>query len=112
MIRRLISHIGANQAWYIWVPLFLAGPFLLGKIAQFLNHGKPLLDDPTSIFSNSLEWVPVNIALIVAFMYSNVLNNSLNQTQYAAANWKDKLVDNVPELVVFLSVLIHLHLHG
>ena len=112
MFKAIVAHISSFREWYIWSWLILALPFVLGNVDVFLNHGKPLPDYSSAIYSYALEGVPVLLAMIFAAIYSNYLNNSMTAAQYQLSSLKDKVVDNLPELIVFLVVLIHFHLHS
>jgi hypothetical protein len=94
---------------FAWFPLAALLIFLNGKLAEWLNNGHKLLDDPSSLYSFALLGPSVLWPLFWTALYSTVLNNSLTREEYVQTDWKSKFVDNLPELIIFLAVLYCYH---
>ena len=109
MLKSLLQHIANYRHYYLWPVI---GEFVvLGsfKNASWLNHGKPILDDPNAIAAYGIQSWPVLLALFWTAVYSAFLNNSLTQDQYAKITPLGQFVDNLPEIVIFLAILAHYH---
>lgn len=81
--------------------VIVAWLYSAGKVAEWFNHGKPLLEDPSSLYGSALSMVNLFFAMFITSLYSGMLNNSLTPEEYRMADWKTKLVDNGSELIVF-----------
>lgn len=109
MFKALINHISNNRHFYLWPVIGVVAALGSMKSASWLGNGKPVLDDPHAIAAYGIACWPVFCSLFWTACYSMFLNNSLTKEQYAVASPASQFVDNQPELIVFLAILLHLH---
>lgn len=98
--------------YFGWPLLAVAWIYASGKVAAWLNHGRALLDDPSAVYGYSFLVYPIINAMFITALYSSFLNNTLTREEYVRANWQSKIVDNTPELIVFICCLWFFHAHS
>lgn len=108
-ITKISKHIASFQNYYTWFPIGIIVIALLGTVAQWLNHGHRLLDDPSEIYSYGFESMPILLALFWTSLFSKTLNNTYSREEWIKASWIEKLIDNAPEVIIFIVILNHYH---
>jgi hypothetical protein len=109
------SFWGWLMAWRVItvMPFLIVGwVFGWGGVASWLNHGKPLIDDPSAIYGSAMACVRPFFCIMLTRLYSGMLNNSLTPEQYSSCAWQDRLVDNAPEVIVFGLCVYAICIHG
>lgn len=104
-MKSFFDHVAKYRYVYIWPALAVLWLYGSGLVAQWLNHGMPLRDDPSAIYGYALQVVPIINAMFCTALYSAFLNNSMTRDEYATSDWKGKAVDNAPELIVLTLFL-------
>jgi hypothetical protein len=104
-IRGLVAHLNRNQHFYFWPFIGVVMILFSFDMAAYVSHGKPILDDVNALAGYSLKAWPILLSMIFAAVWSQVNSNSLTREEYAVARPLSQLVDNLPEIIIFLASL-------
>jgi uncharacterized BrkB/YihY/UPF0761 family membrane protein len=102
-MKRLWSWLMAWRVVTVMPFLIMAWVWSWGWFASWINHGKPLIDDPSTMYANAMKVVPLFFSLLITMLYSGMANNSLTPEEYRGCAWQDRLVDNGVEVVIFIT---------